>query len=176
MCDSRITRESAMASCMCTCGVNSACERASTVAPGVHSAAQSPAGGAAPTLAFLAGVFKWRAIQERFLTPNAMAIPSQKYISRAPLDTEGHCQAAYNQNTTSALATVNLASHQRGRAFGQRGKDKKKYPTTPLRNSGMDLTPWPFQEKRALVRAFRNTWQITKNDVLSFCIPYRFHT
>ena len=139
-----------MASCMCTCGVNSACERASTVALGVHSAAQSPAGGAAPTLAFLAGVFKWRAIQERFLTPNAMAIPSQKYISRAPLDTEGHCQAAYNQNTTSALATVNLASHmhQRGRAFGQRGRDKKKLPHHPLTQfrNGFDALAIPRKE------------------------------
>ena len=115
----------AMASHMCTCGANPACERASTAAPGVitasmRSAAQSPAAqhsrqqGAPRANSLFWPVYLSNGPSKRVsYTPNAMAIPSREDFSGAPLGTEvgkptsGHGQAAYNQKKTSALAYLN---------------------------------------------------------------------
>ena len=101
----------AMASHMCTCGANPACERASTAAPGVitapmRSAAQSPAAqhsrqqGAPRANSLFWPVYLSNGPSKRVsYTPNAMAIPSREDFSRAPLGTEvgkptsGHGQA-----------------------------------------------------------------------------------
>ena len=49
---------------------------------------------------------------------------------------------------------VKMRAHSRvtARHGHSHGDASPTYPTAPLRNSGMDLAPCPFQERRALIR------------------------